>query len=95
MAKPVKIEYYETATGPVKTLAEWKSSGVFELLKAWKDSDADNLQSNAFNSLVECVIHNADALVGILSIKETGKQNGRRDSKPRKKVSEPSVVQAA
>lgn len=83
--RPIKIEYYETANGPVKTLTEWKHAGVFELLKGWKDNSAEGMNADAFTELVGSITGLSDALIAILSVKESDRPNGKRDSKPRKK----------
>lgn len=93
--KPKQVPCYETPNGLVKTLAEWKAAQVFEILKGWKDNAAEGMTGDAFNRLVGHIATNSDALVEILSVKEKGRPAGARDRKPRKKASEPSVVQAA
>lgn len=92
MAKPKQVSYYETSNGPVKTLDEWKASGVFELLKVWKDTAAEELTPDAFRLLVNHILTVSIPLVEILSIKEKGRPNGSKNSKPRKPKAEPATT---
>lgn len=96
--KPKRVEMYETSDGQtVKSLQDWKAK---ELLLAFSTGQASlaEVRSAVSPSLIEVMLNNADRIVGILSVKETGRPLNRKDSQPRKrpatKLPHPAEIEA-
>lgn len=77
MKTPPKGTHYICSDGTkADTLADWQRAELLHVLKA---------DGQTGNSFADLLLSKAEEIVEILSFKEAGRPNGRKDSKPRAK----------
>ncbi len=85
--KPKTQPFYITSDGkPVATIDEWKRAELEHLLEIAIPKDGNYSNAGTIKYLVDCLIKDPDAFIGILAVKPKGRPLNKKDSKPRAKA---------